>query len=63
MKVGDLVTAKHADGLVGLIVKQTRTTTGMLVFEVLVSSAAGYGEYSGLHKFGRSQLETLNENR
>jgi hypothetical protein len=64
MKVGDLVTAKHVDGLVGLIVKQVPTMTGAVVFEVLVSGHRSPffsgTRYSGLHKFGCSQLTTLN---
>ncbi|HIA01873.1 MAG TPA: hypothetical protein EYN66_08175 [Myxococcales bacterium] len=67
MKVGDLVTAKHVDGLVGLIVKRVPTMTGALVFEVLVSGCReaffSDARYSGIHKFGRSQLEVINENR
>jgi|ETNvirenome_6_85_1030632.scaffolds.fasta_scaffold00624_28 hypothetical protein len=69
MKVGDLVTAKHVDGLVGVIIKQVAPGNTRLpaIFEVLVSGNREVffsdARYSGVHLFGRSQLEVINESR
>ena len=61
MKVGDLVTRKHVDGLIGIVVKEVPSPTGMLIFDVLIlgSVLTETGTYSGIHTFGRSQLEAV----
>jgi hypothetical protein len=66
VKVGDLVTAKHVKGLIGIIMSEIPTMTGERVYEVFMSDPGEYWDIQWIghprppsQQFGRSQLVNI----